>query len=201
MKISKGNLILLFFSLFLLPNCKIVNVSKADSLPTPTPESLQIKRNLANIDLTAIKHTVPQGRIQDDGLEGKNFNKLTIADDLISNGKDSIPFLINKLDDETKMDRTAMDYWYELHVGDMVLVILSDLFTKKDAETSTIPGFRWDEFLERGNDKDSTGEAILRKYIKNHGRKNIKERWQKMWDENKDKIYWDDTEKCFTIRQ
>jgi hypothetical protein len=70
-------------------------------------------------------------------------------------------------------------------------------FTKSDGINSTIPGFSWDEFLERGNDKDSTGEQILRIYIEKHGRKSIKKQWQKLWDKNKENIVWDENERCF----
>lgn len=157
------------------------------------------KKDLNEIDLTTIKHIVPKGRAQDGILEDEDFRKLSIADDLIAHGKYSIPFLITKLDDETEMKRQTIDFWYEVYVGDVALIILNDFFTRDDGTTSTIPGFSWDEFLERGNDKDSMGEQILRNYIEKHGRKNIKERWQKMWDDNKENIFWDKTEKCFKI--
>jgi len=123
------------------------------------------------------------------------------VNDLLAHGKDSIPFLIGKLDDETEIDRSVISFWYKVYIGDIALIILSDFFTNDDGKTSTIQGFGWDDFLERGNDKDSMGEAILRNYIKKHGRKNIKARWQKVWDENKENIYWDETNKCFKIKK
>ncbi len=190
--------LLIAFSLFLLSGCNTVETIKADELPIPTPSV--VKKDLKNIDLTTIKHIAPKGRAQDESLEGENFVELPIADDLLAHGKDSIPFLISKLDDETEMKRRTIDFWYEVHVGDVALIILNDFFTKDDGLTSTIKGFGWDEFLERGNDKDSMGEQILRNYIDKHGRKHIKKRWQKMWDENKENIYWDETEKCFKIK-
>lgn len=99
------------------------------------------------------------------------------------------------------MKRQTIDFWYEVYVGDIALIILNDFFTKNDGITSTIPSFSWDEFLERGNDKDSTGEQILRNYIEKHGRTKIKERWQKMWKENKEDIYWDESKRCFMIKE
>lgn len=45
------------------------------------------------------------------------------------------------------------------------------------------------------------GEEILRRYIKKHGRKNIQKRWQKMWDENKENVFWDETERCFKLKK
>jgi len=187
----------LFIIIFLLSGCTTAEISKADRLPTQT--HVLPKTDLSKIDLTEIKHIAPKGRAQDGGLQDKEFNELPIVNDLLAHGKDSIPFLIGKLDDETEIDRHVISFWYEAYVGDIALIILNDFFTGEDGITSTIQGFGWDEFLERGNDKDSMGEAILRKYIKKHGRKNIKARWQKVWDENKENIYWDDTERCFKV--
>lgn len=187
--------------IFLISGCNNVNVTRADSFPKSPTKSSPPTIDLNKIDFTTIKHTVPQGRVQDGGFEDENFNKLSITDDLLAHGKDSIPFLIEKLTDETKMERRAMDYWYDVYVGDMALVTLNSFFTESDGLTSTIPGFGWDEFLERGKDKHLMGEQILRRYIKKHGRKNIQERWQKMWDENKDKIYWNEAENCFDLQQ
>lgn len=185
----------LFIFIFSSTACSVNETSKTGNFPNQTPALP--KKPLTEIDLTAIKHTVPEGRVQDGGLQDKDFKELPIAENLLAHGKDSIPFLIGKLDDETEMDNGAMDFWYKVYVGDVALMILNDFFTKGDGLSSTIPGFGWDEFLERGNDKDSTGEEILRKYIKKYGRKTIKARWQKVWDANKDNIFWDEAERCF----
>jgi len=185
--------------IFLLSGCKTAEISKVDTLLAQTPALPKI--DLSKIDLTEIKHIAPKGRAQDGGLQDIEFNELPIVNDLLAPGKDSIPFLIGKLDDETEIDRSVISFWYKVYIGDIALIILSDFFTNDDGKTSTIQGFGWDDFLERGNDKDSMGEAILRNYIKKHGRKNIKARWQKVWDENKENIYWDETNKCFKIKK
>ncbi len=192
----------------ILAACSNVNTAKsvdsASLLPsassTSTPQmNARPKRSLSEIDLTTIKHIAPKGRAQDDALEDENFNELTLADDLLAHGKDSIPFLIGKLNDETEMKRGPVDFLYNVYVGDVALIILNDFFTENDGKTSTIPGFSWDEFLERGNDKNSMGIDILRNYIEKHGRKNIQDRWQKMWKENKENIFWDKAERCFKL--
>jgi hypothetical protein len=169
---------------FFTVGCKVTQVSKADSRP-PSPPIISPKKALAEIDLKTIKHIAPEGRAQDGSLEDEKFNRLSIADDLIAHGKDSIPFLIGKLEDETEMERQTHDYWYKVYVGDVALIILGDLFTKNDGLTSTMPGFGWDEFLERGE---------------KHRRKTIRARWQKMWDENRENIVWDDAERCFKLQ-
>ncbi len=199
MKTANYKFSLFVIIIFLLSGCNTAEISKVDALPTQTP--VLPKTDLSKIDLTEIKHIRPKGRAQDGALQDKEFNELPIANDLLSHGKDSIPFLIGKLDDETELNRRIINYWYKVYVGDIALIILSDFFTSNDGMTSTIQEFGWDEFLERGNDKDSTGEAILRKYVEKHGRKNIKARWQKVWNDNKENIYWDETDRCFKIRK
>lgn len=150
---------------------------------------------LKNVDLRHIPSIPSKGRVQD-----MRYTTIRTIEKLTAIGKDSIPFLIKKLDDETKIEHHIKNYWRSMSVGDLALIILDDFFTKKDGLTSTIEGFGWDEFLERGEDRDSTGETILRNYIEKHGRKKIKERWQKFWEENKEHIYWDEEERCFKIK-
>lgn len=169
-------------------------ISKAETSVFKTP--ILPKKDLSQIDLSELERIAPKGRVQD-----KEYNQLPIIDDLIANEKDQIPYLIGKLDNETKIKHHVLDYWYEVSVGDVALVVLGDFFTDASWQNTTISDVGWDDFLERGEDKDSTGEAILRKYIKKHGRKKIKERWQKMWEQNKEYIYWDETDKCFRIKK
>lgn len=183
--------------------CSAVGISKADNFsPATPPTPASSKKKLAEIDLTRIKHIAPKGRAQeDDNLTDENFNKLSVADDLLAHGTDSIPFLIEKLDDERQVEGRVINFWREVYVADIALIILMDFFTADDGVSPTVKGFSWDEFLERGADKNATGEEILRRYIEKHGRKAIKARWRKMWDENRENIFWDETERCFKIKK
>ena len=153
------------------------------------------KSELKNVDLSRIAYIAPKGRVQD-----KEYNQIRTIEKLIAVGKDSIPFLIDKLDDETKIKHHVKNYWSEVSVGDLALIVLTNFFLDSSWQKSTIPNVGWDEFLERGEDKNSTGEDILRNYIEKHGRKKIKDRWQKIWEENKENIYWDKDDQCFKIK-
>src|SRR5437660_5467014 len=73
----------------------------SSATPRPSPP-----KPLADIDLTKIGHLAPKGRVQD-----KEYNDAPVIDDLISHGKDSIPFLISKLDDRTVIHYSVEDYW------------------------------------------------------------------------------------------
>lgn len=149
---------------------------------------------LKDIDLSKIGHITPKGRVQD-----KDYNELPIIDQLTANGKESIPFLISKLEDETKIKEHVMDYWYEIRVGDVAQIILNDFFLDYSWKKSTIPGVGWNEFLECKG-QDLTSEQCLSNYVSKYGRKSIRAKWQRVWDENKERIYWDETDRSFRLK-
>lgn len=126
--------------------------AKVDSTP---------KTPLELLDLSRVPPLDPKGRFQD-GRTG-NGEPNPIAKDLVANGKDSIPFLIAKLDNEAEIDPHIINYWYRLFEGDLALIILMDFFTDETEVNSTVPGFSYDDFLERGSDRTLTGEEVLRR--------------------------------------
>lgn len=149
---------------------------------------------VSEIDLATIGRVAPKGRVQD-----REYNDLPVVTNLIALGKESVPYLISKLDDETKIESHVFDYWSEVRVGDVALIILTHFFTDSRWQNTTIPGVGWNEFLERGANRDLTGEQVLRNYISKHGRKQIRERWQALWREYQHKLVWDENEKCFKV--
>ena len=179
----------------------IFAVACTEGLPTvPEPSvkaTLTPKPPLELIDISKVPPR-DKSRFQEGHTADGRPNP--IAEEIVANGKDSIPFLIGKLEDETEMDRHVMPFWYQLHVGDMALIILGDLFTDETGMKSTVPGFGWDDFLERGGDESLMGEEVLRRYLRKQGRKTIRQRWQHMWEENRDRIYWDQNCLCFKLR-
>ena len=136
--------------------------------PSPTPAP---KVPLEQINLALIGPTGGKGRVQD-----RDYKELPLIDQLLYHGKEAIPFLIGKLDDETKIDYQIVDFWSDAYVGDVAFVILEDFFLDSKWEKSTIEGMDWDSFLGRGNNRNITGEGLLRDYIKKYGRKKIKQR-------------------------
>jgi hypothetical protein len=173
----------------LLVSCHSVDAVRNNRSASPTP-----RVQLSQIDLSQIGHLAPKGRVQD-----KDYNQLPVIEQLLSHGKDSIPFLISKLEDETKIEGHTIDYWNQVYVGDVALIILSNFFLDSKWRRSTIEGMEWDEFLERGNDKNITGEQLLRNYVERHGRKRIKERWQDLWQKYQPRIFWDEQERAFKL--
>lgn len=184
---------LLFITLFMVTAC--------GGAPVPTsPRAEEQQSNhptipLSKIDLTRIGAVAPKGRVQD-----TEYNQLPVVENLIAHGTQAIPFLIDRLDDETRIQGHVFDYWYEVRVGDVAFIILTDFFTDPTWQKTTIPGVGYDAFLQRAPNSDMTGEQVLRNYIARHGRHDITKRWREIWAKYKDRAYWDNNARCFKIR-
>ncbi|MDX2044315.1 MAG: hypothetical protein SF097_24110 [Acidobacteriota bacterium] len=150
--------------------------------------------NQRPIDLRQIQNIAGKGRVQD-----KDYNQIEMVDRLIALQTQAIPRLIEKLDDETVIPHHVMDYWAKVTVGDLALIILTDFFTDASWTRTTLPNVSWDKMLNRKNKSDSA-EAVLRQYVRQHGRKTIKEKWGKIWKANRERLFWDTKEKCFKLK-
>lgn len=186
-------LLLLNIACFVLAGCSGASAVKIEKSATPEPPSTASPQR--QVDLTKIGHIAPKGRVQD-----RDYNQLPVIDELIGQRKEAIRFLISKLGDETKINTPVMDYWGEVRVGDVALIILTNFFTDSTWQRSTVAGVGWDEFLKRGNRTELTGEQVLRSYIARHGRKDIQQRWQRIFAQHGSNLYWDDKERCFRPR-
>jgi hypothetical protein len=158
----------------------------ASATPKPKP--------LSDLDLTKICNLAPKGRAQD-----LDYNNSEVINDLIANGKDSIPFLISKLEDRTLMPCNVEDYWPQMTVGDVAFIVLTDFSTDYAWEKATIPGTDWDQFFEAKYDRQMTGSDYYYQQIRRHGRPWVRARWQKIWDTYKDRIVWDEKERSFKV--
>lgn len=200
--LGEGKEIAFLFVILFLFGCSADNkvalqspIEPANSIQLTQDNSVEEITPLSEIDLSKIGHIAPIDRVQD-----KEENQLKVVNDLIANGKDSIPFLISKLEDKTKINEPVLDFWGEIRVGDVAFVILTDFFSGASSHhKETITGVGWNEFLGCTN-SDVPAQNCYLDYVEKHGRKTIKSRWQKIWEENKDKIYWDEAERCFKVK-
>lgn len=147
------------------------------------------------LDLSAITSFAPKGRVQD-----KSYNpKQPVIDSLVSKGTNSIPLLIELLDNDTNIDHQVIDYWPRNTVGDIALVILTDFATGADWRASTIPGASWDEIFGPKKDVVMPAWSQLNDFKEKYGSKEIKRRWQKIWSEYHERIYWDAKDRCLKM--
>ena len=186
-------LLLIHVGLLLLASCRGATAVQVEKVAPERPKSVSTV-SLSHVDLLKMGHIAPKGRVQD-----PDYNQLPVVEELIAQGKDSLPYLISKLDDETKIDRPIVDYWSDVRVGDVALIILTDFFTDSSWQRTTVAGVSWDEFLERKNRQSLTAEEVLRDYIAQHGRKEIQDRWKDTWARYSDRLYWDEKERCFRL--
>jgi hypothetical protein len=107
-------------------------------------------------DLTQVGHIEPNGRVQD--------QEIGIVQHLIEAGEPAIPFLVGKLEDETTVPGPTLDYWPQVDVGAIALVILTDFVARPGHSGPTIPGLSWDELLNR-QDRDTAAWALYADFI------------------------------------
>jgi len=86
------------------------------------------------------------------------------------------------------------DYWTQTTSGDIAYFILTDLFTDSDWKTFTMPGLK-----ALREPCDRYAEDCWDRFLKKHGRSFVQKQWPSAWNKNKDRIYWDDTARCFPV--
>ena len=186
---------LVLIGLLVFTGCGVT--SAPAPVKTATPETVRQDLPtvpLSQIDLSKIGAVTPKGRVQD-----RDYNNLPVVENLIAHGREAVPFLIGKLDDEAEIKDHVFDYWSDVRVGDVAFVILTDFFTDATWQKTTIPGVGYDMFLGRTN-PNITGEGVMRNYIAKHGRHDITTRWRAIWAQYQERVYWDENDRCFKLR-
>lgn len=131
-----------------------------------------------------------KGRLQD-----KEYCSSKLMDKILAQGKDAIPILISQLTETRPTKEPIYDYWSLTTSGDVAYFILTDLFTDSDWKTFNMPGL---EGLK--DDCKENAENCWRDFLEKHGRKFVQDQWLAAWNANKDRVYWDDTARCFRVR-
>ena len=92
-----------------------------------------------------------------------------------------------------------IDWWSGVTVADLAMVILSDLF-KDTSYKRQILSTDWHEIIGWKEGDPEPDFNILYDFLERHGRKPIKNNWNQIWEKYKDKIYWDEKERCFKVK-
>ncbi len=116
-------------------------------------------------------------------------------DRIVADGKDAIPILISQLTETRPTKEPVYDYWAVTTSGDVAYFILNDLFTDSDWKTFNMPGL---EPLDDSN-CHSYAEDCWNQFVKKHGRKFIQDAWLAAWKKNKDRVYWNESSRCFRV--
>ncbi len=162
-------------ALFILAACLLVPA-----------QSKRVKYQLTQFDNAGCE---AKGRVQD--CNGK------VIQQILADGKDAIPILISQLTETTRTKKEITDYWADTRSGDVAYVVLTDLFTKPDEETSQMPDVPdWKTLMD---DCHSPAQGCWDKYVRKHGRISVQRAWLRAWNLHKDQVYWDSKAWCFRV--
>lgn len=143
-------------------------------------------------DFDEVNHSCgAKGRLQD-----KDYCESKMMDQIIAQGKDAIPILISQLTDTQATQEPIYAYWNETTAGDIAYFILTDLFTDASWTTFTMPGL---DALKNHCNNNLPAEACWRGFLKKHGRQFVQDQWLAAWNANKDRVYWDEKDRCFRV--
>lgn len=146
-----------------------------------------------NVNLRAIGHISPQGRVQDKD----NNPNLPQIDELIKAGPGAISFLVSKLEDTAIIKGKVLDGWPRVRVGDVAWFILYDFFTTR-SQVSTLPEPGLFAIFG-GENLNQPGWASWSAVVRKTGRTGIRKGVEAILAPYKGKFVWDDKERCFIV--
>jgi hypothetical protein len=114
-------------------------------------------------------------------------------------GTDAIPLLIGCLTDDTRTKYRIWDYWPEPKVRDLAFSILCDLFTDRLGRQTLDGAIMWSDIQDESPDQAAWIAWGI--YNDKHGQQYLQKVWLKAWTENKTRIYWDNSDKCFKVKK
>lgn len=141
------------------------------------------------VDLRHIGPIAPKGRVQD-----RDYNpRFPEVDRLIAAGPAAIPFLISKLEDETRVEGNPVDFWPKCTVGDVAWMILADFFTTADWKECTVQPALGSFILPHDQGAYAAWETAIRRY----GRKGIRKKVEAVLRPYGTRFVWDAKDLCF----
>ena len=147
-------------------------------------------------DLMDIKHIGSKGRVQD-----KKYNpNSSIIDELIENGKSSIPFLIERLKSKKTYDPGVLDLWPYVEERHVALIILTDFFLDSSWEKSSSPELCFISLISvQKKYPDLAIWTIFYDHFSPTDWTQLMDKWKVFWENNKENIYWDSRDRFFRI--
>ncbi len=131
-----------------------------------------------------------KGRVQD-------CSASPVMRQILVDGKNAIPVLISQLTERTRAKTEIADYWFGTNSGDVAYIVLTDLFTRPNANSSEMPNVPdWTVVM---NGCSSGAQGCWEKYLQKHGRMSVQRSWMRAWNLHKDQVYWDLKKRCFKI--
>ena len=143
------------------------------------------------VDLKRVGHLFSKGRVQD--------QPVPVVEALIKAGPAAVPFLVSKLADRTRLPGPpVLDFWPQIEVRHVALVVLCDLLTRADGRTPTVPDSGWDQILDR-QDRDTASWELYDRFVAKHGDDAVRQKVERLLAPYKGKLIWDAAERCFRV--
>ena len=157
---------------------------------------LTFETAFAVTDLMDIKHISPKGRVQD-----KEYNPTSpVIDELINNGKSSIPFLIERLKSKKAYGPGVLDLWPYVEERHVALSILTDFFLDSSWKKSTAPEMCFNSLISvQKKYPDLAIWTIFYDHFSPTDWNQLINKWKVFWKNNKENIYWDSKDRFFRI--
>jgi hypothetical protein len=131
-----------------------------------------------------------KGRFQD-----RDYCGSEVIDQIVADGKSSIPVLISQITDSRWIAEPVYDYWPRIRAGELAYFILLDLFLDDTWTKRTMPELYADPAF--GNDEPAwNGWARFRK---KHSLADLQAHWRTFWQAHKEEIFWDEKCRCFRL--
>jgi hypothetical protein len=131
-----------------------------------------------------------KGRFQD-----REYCNSKIIDQILADGKSSIPVLISQITDSGWIAKPVYDFWPRIRAGELAYFILQDLFLDDSWTKNTIP----DLYPDPPCNSDKPAWECWGEFRKAHSLADLQAHWMAFWKAHKDEIYWDDKGRCFRL--
>jgi hypothetical protein len=114
-------------------------------------------------------------------------------------GTNAIPPLIGCLCDEMRTKYHIWDYWPEPKVRDLAFSILCDLISDRMGQQTLDGVITWSDVQAESPDQPAWIAWGI--YNDKHGQQHVQQVWLKAWAENKTRICWGNSAKCFKVKE
>jgi len=129
-----------------------------------------------------------KGRFQD-----RDYCASAVMDQIVADGKSSIPILISQITDSRWVAEPVYDFWPKIRTGELAYFILSDLFVDDTWQKRTMPS------LFPPDNCNESAWVCWERFRETHSLRQLQSRWMTFWQANQQWIYWDDKTRCFRL--
>ncbi len=146
-----------------------------------------------------VGYTKSRWQDAEDAEGGPNPTAAREVRNVLRFGMNAIPLLIGCLTDESKTKYRIGGYWPEPKVRDLAFSILCDLFTDRMRNETIDGAIMWSDIQDESPNQAAWIAWGI--YNDKHGQQYLQKVWLKAWTENKTRIYWDNSDKCFKVKK